>query len=266
MSDPDIRTERLAAGRSLARDERGPFQHDRGRLQVLAPTQRDRVGQGIDATDVARRPEGHTEPLALSDGVGGRPVMLPHQDAVPIEERSRLRHPARSLAQGIAVVAAGHEADLLALGLVRRDEPQRTGDHAYLRLGEVAQRKSGVVQLVLPKAVQEVRLILVPVLGSPELRPAVRADCPTCVMPGRNSVALVQQPSSTQQRPELHVRVAVHARRRRRSVEIGVEERLEDAGIELALQVHDIERDVQLGRDPSRVVSGIERTAALLEF
>ena len=45
-----------------------------------------------------------------------------------------------------------------------------------------------------------------------------------------------------------------------------VEERLEDAGVELALQVHHVERDVELGRDPPGVVRRIERAAALLEL
>ena len=86
------------------------------------------------------------------------------------------------------------------------------------------------------------------------------------VVAGRHGLAVVQVARPAEQRPELHVRVAVDARAGRPPVEVGVEERLEHAGVELALEVHDVERDAELGGDPAGVVGGIERAAALLEL
>ena len=99
-----------------------------------------------------------------------------------------------------------------------------------------------------------------------EARPPVGSDVAPGVVAGRDGLAVVQVARATEQRPELHVRVAVDARARRPPVEVRVEERLEDAGIELALEVHDVERDVELRGHPAGVVGGVERAAALLEL
>ena len=86
------------------------------------------------------------------------------------------------------------------------------------------------------------------------------------VVAGRDRVALVQVARPTEQRPELHLGVAVRAGRRGLAVEVRAEERREHAGLELALQVHHVERDAELARDPAGVLRGVERAAALLEL
>ena len=123
-----------------------------------------------------------------------------------------------------------------------------------------------MLELVLAQAVQEVGLVLVGVACPQEARLPVRPDVAPCVVPGGDRLAVVQVARPAEQRPELDVRVAVDARRRRPAVEVGVEERLEDAGVELALEVHDVERDVELGGDAPGVVGRVERAAALLEL
>ena len=99
-----------------------------------------------------------------------------------------------------------------------------------------------------------------------EPRPAVRADLAARVVAGRDRLAVVQVAGPAEQRAELHVRVAVDARARRPAVEVGRQERLEDAGVELALEVHHVERDAELRRDAPGVVGRVERAAALLEL
>ena len=86
------------------------------------------------------------------------------------------------------------------------------------------------------------------------------------VVPGRDGLALVQMPRAAEQRPELHVRVAVDARARCPPVEVRRQERLDHARLELALEVHDVERDAEARRNPPRVVRGIERAAAAAEL
>ncbi len=123
-----------------------------------------------------------------------------------------------------------------------------------------------MLQLVGPEAVQEVGLVLVVVPGPVQPRPPIGPDDTAGVMTGRHRLAVVQVPRPAEQRAELHVRVAVDAWARRLAAQVRVEEGLDDAGVELALEVHDVERDVELRRDPSGVVGRIERTAALLEL
>ena len=123
-----------------------------------------------------------------------------------------------------------------------------------------------MLQLVLAQAVQEVGLVLVGVARAQQTRSSVRPDVAPRVVAGRDRLAVVQVAGPAEQRPELHVGVAVDAWRRRPAVQVGIEERLEHAGVELALEVHDVERDVELGGDPPRIVGRIERAAALLEL
>ncbi len=192
--------------------------------------------------------------------------MLPHPLPVRIDERPGLRVPAGPVAKRVAVVAARHEADLLALGLVGGGEAERPGDRPHLRLGELAQRETRVLQLVLAEPIQEVGLVLVLVARTGQSGAPVGAHHPARVVAGGDGVALVEVPRPAEQRPELDVRVAVDARAGRATVEVRVEERLEHAGVELALEVHHVERDLELSRDAPGVVGGIERAAALLEL
>ena len=257
---------RKAASGRCADHEARALQFERVRLEVLPAAELDRVRQRIDATDVAWLAQRDPQALALAHREAGRPAMLPHPLAVDVDERPGLRSPAGTLTQRLAVVAAGHEADLLALGLVGGGEPETARDLADLRLGQLAEREPGVLELVLAQAVEEVGLVLVLVPRPAQPRQPVRPDVPAGVVTGRDRLAVVEVPGPTEQRPELDVRVAVDARARRPAVEVRVEERLQDAGVELALEVHDVERDVQLRGDPARVVGGVERTAALLEL
>src|SRR5438105_9555473 len=109
------------------------------------------------------------------------------------------------------VVAVGHEADLLALRLVRRGQPARGGQAADLVLGQVADREYGARELLRGQAEQEVRLVLPPVAAAqqappPRARVAVRAR----VMAGGH-VLDPQGARALDQALELHLRVAARA-------------------------------------------------------
>ena len=123
-----------------------------------------------------------------------------------------------------------------------------------------------MLELVLAQPVQEVGLVLVLVARPAQDRAAVGSDLAAGVVAGCHRVAVVQVACPPEQCPELHVGVAVDARAGRPPIDVRVEEGLEHAGVELALEVHDVERDPELRRDPARVVGGIERAAALLEL
>jgi hypothetical protein len=82
----------------------------------------------------------------------------------------------------------------------------------------------------------------------------------------RHRVALVQPASAAEERAELHVGVAVDARARRPTAQVGRDERVDDAGSELALEVEDVERDAELAGHAPRVLGRVERAAAPLEL
>ena len=137
---------------------------------------------------------------------------------------------------------------------------------AYLGLGQLAEWEPGVGQLFLPQAVQEVRLVLVLVTGAAQLRAPVGVRGTPRVVACRDRVAVVQVPSPAEERPELHLRIAVGAGSRRRAAQVRAQERRQHARFELALEVHHVERDPELARDSARVLRSIERAAALLEL
>src|SRR3954469_25747157 len=108
--------------------------------------------------------------------------MLPYPLAVAVDDGPCLGDPARALTQSIPVVATGHEADLLALGLVGRHEAQVPRDRPHLGLGQLPQRKPRVLKLVLPETVEEVGLILLGITRPQEARSPVRTDVAPCVV------------------------------------------------------------------------------------
>ena len=192
--------------------------------------------------------------------------MLADVRAIDIKHRPGFRPPSRALAQGIAVIAAGHEADLLGLGLVGGGEAERAGDGPNLGLGQLPEREAGVLELLGTQAIQEVGLVLLLVAGPQEARSTVIADDAARVVAGCHCLAVVQVAGPPEQCPELHVGVAVDARARRPAVEIRIEERRQDPGVELALEVHDVERDAELGSYPAGIIGGVEGATALLEL
>ena len=112
------------------------------------------------------------------------------------------------------VVAVGHEADLLAVGLVgdQQSEPARLG--AHVRLRQRAHRKHRAGQLLLRQREQEVRLVLVAIDAALEQPSSGRRSLDARVVAGRHLVG-AESPRAIEQRRELEVAVAVRARQRR---------------------------------------------------
>ena len=92
-----------------------------------------------------------------------------------VEDRPAVvgRAVAELLAQPARVVAVGHEADVVAVRLVRDEQPARGGLLAHLGLGGVAEREQRVPQLVLVEDPEDVGLVLAVVDG------AVHLDLPS---------------------------------------------------------------------------------------
>ena len=137
------------------------------RLEVLAPAERDRVGQRVDAADVARLAERDAEPLALADGVPGArrrarpPARRRRRPAARAPASSRR---ARAARRGSRRPARSRSPGSRACRRSRGRAPRATV--ADLGLGQLAEREPRVLELVLAQAVQEVGLVLVLVAGA----------------------------------------------------------------------------------------------------
>ena len=169
-----------------------------------------------------------------------------------------------------SVVAAGHEADILAFGAVGRDQTSGPGHRPNLGLGQIAQREKEAGELVLAQTVQYVGLVLGPVQAAPEKAPvsgrAVRASGWTLTQrPGvvaRGDVVTVVGRGPVQESAELDRLVADNARVGRSPGQIGLNEGLDDQILELLAEVEDIMRKPQASGDPGGVLGRVGGLAA----
>ena len=161
--------------------------------------------------------------------------------------------------QQVAVVACGHEADLLRLGLGGGDEAEFAGAGANLGLGEFAQRESQPGQQRAGKAPQEVGLILRRVAAPEESRLPVHDPGPH-VVSGSDGIA-AEQLSPPQQVPELGVGIATDAGVGRAAARVLRDEVVDDVAGELILHVEDVVGDAQRIGDPARVHDAVQPAA-----
>src|SRR5260370_15848749 len=88
------------------------------------------------------------------------------------------------------IIAVGHKAYFLALGLVCIGEAQLTRAGANFGLGDRAERKKRARELGLPEREEKVRLILGIVGGAKQMEPAVWAVFDPRVVSGRAEIRL----------------------------------------------------------------------------
>src|SRR2546425_1189384 len=107
----------------------------RGRALSISAGSRPRRRRGRHGTT---RPTG---PATLADRVGRDAGVGTEHAAIPVDDGPRLEQVRVAPAQEAAVVVVGHEADLLALRLVGRDEAEPPRVRAHVVLVEVAHGK-----------------------------------------------------------------------------------------------------------------------------
>ena len=160
----------------------------------------------------------------------------------PIHDLPRIESSVRATAalDEPRIVAVGHEADVLALGLRRRDEAAGTGQLAHLAFGQLAQRKQHMGQRVLGKVVQHVALVLGGV-ACPQKLPASRGRIPPApgVVP-RGHVVEPQLAAALLERLELQEPIAGNARVGRAALEIGVAEGAYHRRVESVAQIEGV--------------------------
>src|SRR5207248_2525097 len=124
-----------------------------------------------DPVDRSAAQDPLAETPALAHRVVGEAAMGADAAASAVEDRpgpGTLRH--CLLEEGVQP-APRHEADLLALRLVRSPQPERGSDLADLRLRVLTDRKVGPGQLGLVQHVEHIALALGPVAGTQQPAP-----------------------------------------------------------------------------------------------
>src|SRR4051794_38928940 len=116
------------------------------------------------------------------------------------------------------VVAVGHEANFLALRLLRDRQCQAACDCPHLVLGEVADREERPRELLLRQAEEEVRLVFRSVARAQQaVTVTVMRD--TRVVPGGDDVD-AERAGAAPELVELEVAVAEHAWVRRAAAQV----------------------------------------------
>src|SRR5262249_2174491 len=148
---------------------------------------------------------GHAEPAALADREASHAVMAPDLVAVDVEDRPRRGADPRL--HELHTIATRDEADVHALRLRCRAEPERGGARPHLGLRELTDREPEPSQLVLREAHEHVRLVLRRVGRPYEAHSAVVIGAQSGVVTGRERVE-AEEIGALEQATELEVPIA----------------------------------------------------------
>jgi hypothetical protein len=169
-----------------------------------------------------------------------------------------------AFAQQAAVIAVGHETDLLALWLLCGDKTARSGRLAHFRLRHAAKWKASSRDSGTVEPMQEIRLILLGVdSGAQSPRAPIIRDGATRIVPRSNRVAAKECTPLPHQCAELHRCVAANTGARRLTALIRRDKGLQDRIRELLLEILNVERDAKMVGDTTRIVGGIQGAATL---
>ena len=186
-----------------------------------------------------------------------RPSTAPSSSTIVAGDRQRAAAAQRRGRDEARVVAVGDEADLLRLGLVAFGRPSRSACGAHLVLGQVAEREPHRAELVAGHREQEVRLVLAGIDAAPQ---QARTVDDLRVVAGGEHVG-ADRARALEQRRELDVLVAPHARVRRLAREVRLDEVVDHRGAELGREIDDVVRDAEVRAHRARVLD-VARAAA----
>ena len=121
----------------------------------------------------------------LAHRVAHQASMAAHDPSVRMHDVARQHGIGGHAGDDIGVTPGGHEADVLAVRLVRHGEAEFARQLAHRALGAVAQRKAQKLQLLAGGREQEIALVPVGICGPIEGAPAMAVIARANVMPRR---------------------------------------------------------------------------------
>ena len=166
------------------------------------------------------------------------------------------------LFQHAHMIAVGHEADVLTLGLLGGAQPKATRDFARFRLCLMSHRQHEARQHRALDAPQEIALIL----GRIEPSQHHARLAPICQRPHARVVARGQPRridvvGLVQQVAKLRERVAAHAGYRRAAARVLLHEIIEHVVAKTVNEIGHIVRDAEFLAHPPRVAGAVQRAA-----
>ena len=238
------------------RAERRPRPHDDLGPRGIEPDHEERFA-------VAGRRFGEAEPAPLADRVVHDAGMAAEDAARQVDDVAALPRFGAQPRDEVAVAARGHEADVLAVGLVRHGEAEAAGEVPRFRLGQAAEREAQDVELRRRGGIQEVALVPRRFAGPEQPAPPVAEGAGRDIVAGRHGVG-PEVEGRVEQVGELDVLVAAHAGDGRFAAEIAVGEGRDHLLAEPALVIEHVMRDVERGRHRPGIVDVPARAAAAL--
>ena len=153
----------------------------------------------------------------------------------------------------VGILARRHEADVLALVLLRIPEPGLFRLDARVVLAHGAEREADAGELLLRQVEEHIALVLLEerrLLQFPAAGLVIVFD--PRIVSGDDEFA-VERIRLAEELLELEIPVAIDAGVRRAAVLIGLHEGVHDGLFELRLEVHDVVRDVHLETDQNGI-------------
>ena len=171
----------------------------------------ERVAGAVKLDDVERLAgPADAQAFALTDGVGGQPLVLAQDAAADVDHRAGAHGVRRPVVQEAPVVVIRHEAEVHRVMLAGDGQTALGGDAADLRFGIVADGKEDAAQFVLAQHAEHVALVFAFVDGFEQEDFAVCVAAQAGIVAGRQ-VVCAKPPRVVEQIVEADVAVAGEA-------------------------------------------------------
>src|SRR6185503_15898938 len=225
--------------------------------QRLARSHHDAAAGRIELDDVERRAGGDAEPLALADGEMNDALMPADCPAIEIDDVAGLDRAGLQAADNVGVAPGRHEADVLAVLLVRDFEAEAPRQLARLRLGHVAEGKAQIVELLARGREQEIALVTIGIRGAYQRARSVGEAARGDIVPGRERMC-AKLARGRQQVAKLDRAVALDAGHRGFTERVAVGKIVDHGFAEAAFIVE----HVMWNADPFGDIAGVVDVAA----
>ncbi len=234
-----------------------PHRLDRERA---ARTDHDSPLLGLDPDHIERFGlAADVDPAPLANGEMDDSAVVAERGSVNIDDLARNVGFGPEPFHQTGIIAVGHEADVLAVGLGRDIEPDLGRDSPHFGLGQSADREAQEIELLAGRAVEEIALVAALVGALVELDPAVIDQSPD-IMAGRQAIG-AKLARERDQVDELDALVARRARDRCPAAGIFVEEAVDHPFAEAGFIIEHIMGDSEPVGDRLGVVNVLPRAA-----
>lgn len=238
----------------LVPDRMADFKFLREQILRVADDHAARLRVDIDDVERARRAAGQA--FALADGEHFDPLMLAEPVARLVVDAAGMKFLFPHVRfQERLVIVPRHEADFLAVHLVRDLQADLPRDVADFRLRHFAERAERAQQLLLPQAEQKIRLVLARVAPLAQHGMGIRA-VPVVLNDGVMAGGDIFRPERARLFPqvaEFQFLIAHHARVRRASRLVFARKIIDDQLPERIRLVHHVMRNPQRMRHAARI-------------